>query len=153
MSHFDQFMKAVEAEPDRYGVLGGCEALCPPIENPGYECWPTNAVAFGAMGVDGVHYAIVKIDGRIRDDSPVVQISPMDFEEPVVFLAGSFLEYLSIACGANPEETEILLSQSSDSRAQLLDMLSERMNHALLLTEERLGLLWIEHAHKLEQRH
>jgi len=75
---FDTFLEAVSQSSDPEDVLGGDYLVLPPMEEfADYWCAPTNVLTFACMGCDGVHYAIVKIDGRIQDDSPVIHVSPM----------------------------------------------------------------------------
>jgi len=66
MTDFDTFLMAIGrlSEEDRLTVLGDEGVIYPPDEELGYESTPDNAVAFGTMGVDGVHYLILKLDGR-----------------------------------------------------------------------------------------
>jgi len=57
------------------------------------------------MGVDGVHYAILKLNGiiRCRFARRVVHLSPMDSDD-VTFLAESFLHYLANGCAVSIRE-------------------------------------------------
>ncbi|MFN9753054.1 MAG: hypothetical protein ACK57U_16905, partial [Planctomycetota bacterium] len=71
MTAFNTFMTALGSAVTVDGVLGDEGVEFPPRENVDYWATPQNAVVFGWMGVDGVHYAILKIDGEIRDTSPV----------------------------------------------------------------------------------
>src|SRR6476661_6376960 len=97
-THFETFVRAVGACQDRRGVLGDERIEYPPREDYGYDSTPRNAVTFGSMGVDGVHYAILRVDEKIDDHSPVIQIAPMDFSEPYSLLANTFIEYLAVGC-------------------------------------------------------
>src|SRR5215471_12430543 len=72
---FELFVRAVAQATDRRGVLGEDEIVFPPESDFGYESTPRNALTFGAMGVDGVHFAILKIAGAVTDESPVIHIS------------------------------------------------------------------------------
>lgn len=101
MTDFETFLMAIArlSHEERRTVLGEENVIYPPIENLAYESTPCDSVAFGSMGVDGVHYLILKLDGEIRDDSPVIQFSPMDFSSPYTLLGHSFTEYLANACG------------------------------------------------------
>ncbi|MBS0262425.1 MAG: hypothetical protein JSS02_10785, partial [Planctomycetes bacterium] len=75
MTDFEIFVAAMGrlSISDRRTVLGDENLIYPPNEQLGYESTPRDAVAFGSMGVDGVHYLILKLDGKICDHSPVIQ--------------------------------------------------------------------------------
>lgn len=94
--YFDTFVRAVENTPkrERLGVLGDDYLVLPPQTDYGYDATPRNALTFGNMGVDGVHYAILKVGGEVSDESPVIHVGPMDFSEPYVVLGDCFLSYL-----------------------------------------------------------
>ncbi|MEZ6134957.1 MAG: hypothetical protein R3C53_08620 [Pirellulaceae bacterium] len=106
-----------------------------PTEVVDYWATPQNAVVFGWMGVDGVHYAILKIDGQIRDESPVIQIGPMDFDEPYSLLAPTFTDYLAIGCGASRREIEGLLADEAAARSSLLDFMREHFLQRRFMSE------------------
>src|SRR5438132_1061583 len=104
-TYFDTFLDAVRRCPESHGVLGEEYLVLPPKERwADYSCEPRNVLTFAKMGVDGVHYAIVKIDSEIRDDSPVIHVSPMDFDEPYCVLGASFLDYLAHGCDVSKQE-------------------------------------------------
>jgi len=65
----------------------------PQNQQLGYDSTPKDAVAFGSMGVDGVHYLILKLDCEIRDYPPVVYFGPMDSSSPYTLLGHTFAEY------------------------------------------------------------
>ncbi len=123
MTAFDTFLTALANATSRDGVLGDECIQYPPSEKVDYWATPQNAIVFGWMGVDGVHYAILKIDGQIRDESPVIQIGPMDFDEPHSLLAPTFTDYLAIGCGVNQEEIEVLLASEESGASSLLDFM------------------------------
>jgi hypothetical protein len=75
------------------------------------------------MGCDGVHYAILKIDGEIRDDSPVIQVSPVDFDSPYALLAPTFTDYLANGCGVSRKEIEDLLAAEKAGRSSLVEFM------------------------------
>lgn len=118
---FDTFLTALGNAASIDGVLGDECVEYPPTEDVDYWATPQNAVVFGWMGVDGVHYAILKIDGQIRDESPVIQIGPMDFDEPHSLLAPTFTDYMAIGCGASRKQIEDLLADEESGRSSLLD--------------------------------
>lgn len=123
MTAFENFLTALSKASELNGVLGNEIVEFPPSEKVDYWATPQNAVVFGRMGVDGVHYAILKINGHIRDTSPVIQVAPMDFEEPYLLLAPTFTEYLAIGCGVTPEEIEALLASEEAASSSLVDFL------------------------------
>lgn len=47
-----------------------------------YDSDPINTTPFASTGVDGVHYSFLHVDGKITESSPVVNVLPMDFDEP-----------------------------------------------------------------------
>ena len=58
-------------------ILGGYVYLVdPPKHEQGYQT-PVNSLTFSDMGVDGVRYALIKLDGQVTNDSPVVQVDPI----------------------------------------------------------------------------
>src|SRR5262245_25654998 len=105
-TYFDTFVRAVENTPlrERLGILGDDYLIFPPDPDYLYEATPGNALTFGNMGVDAVHYAILKIQGEVTDESPVIHVGPMDFSEPYVVLGDCFLSYLAAACGVSIRE-------------------------------------------------
>ncbi|MBS0262258.1 MAG: hypothetical protein JSS02_09935, partial [Planctomycetes bacterium] len=98
----------------------------------GYESTPRDAVAFGSMGVDGVHYLILKLDGKICDHSPVIQFSPMDFSSPYSLLGHTFAEYLATACGVDTEEMRKLIERERAGESVLAGFLRDHFNHERL---------------------
>lgn len=126
MTAFDVFVKALANIANLDGVLGDESVQYPPSEEVDYWATPLNAAVFGWMGVDGVHYAVLKIDGQVRDDSPVMQISPMDFDEPYSLLAPTFADYLAIGCGVRRDEIQKVLAKEGAGRSALLELLRSR---------------------------
>jgi hypothetical protein len=139
-TYFETFVRAVENTPvrDRRGVLGDDELVFPPNPDFGYEATPRNAFTFGKLGVDGVHYAILKIDGAISDNSPVIHIGPMDFTEPYAVLGDSFVAYLAAACGVSIREMESIFAEERAGRKKLVPFLKARFVHSRLYDEKRL---------------
>jgi hypothetical protein len=121
MTVFDTFLSALSRAPNLDGILGDECVEYPPNEHVDYWATPKNAVVFGWMGCDGVHYAILKIDGELLERSPVIQIGPMDFDEPYSLLAPSFTDYLAIGCGATPSEIQRVVADEAGGRSSLLD--------------------------------
>ena len=151
LTHFDIFMKAFAALDDHSRVLDGDHILCPPSEDFGYQSTPQNALTFASMGCDGVHYAILKRDGLVQDDSPVVQVSPMDSDD-ITVLAGSFLRYLADGCRVSEEQMEAVFEAERAGRTELVDFLSERFDGVTLLAEERTADLNARFGHMVERK-
>jgi hypothetical protein len=142
-TYFDTFVRAVENTPmrDRRGVLGDDELVFPPKTDFGYDATPRNALTFGTMGVDGVHYAILAIDGKVSDESPVIHVGPMDFSEPYVVLGDSFIGYLADACGVSRSEMDAVLADERAGRQKLVPFLREHFVHSRLYDAQRLRKL------------
>jgi hypothetical protein len=138
---FDTFVDAVSNSSDRKGILGGDFLVVPPKEEfAAYWCEPTNVLTFASMGVDGVHYAIVKIDSSIEEDSPVIHISPMD-GDPYCVLAPTFLEYLADGCEAPIEQMDEVVAQQRSGTPVLVQFLKQRFDHSRLYDDARLARL------------
>src|SRR5262245_35168260 len=142
-TYFDTFVRAVESTPmhDRPGILGDDYLVFPPHPDYEYEATPRNALTFGCMGVDGVHYAVLKIDGEVTDESPVIHVGPMDFSEPYVVLGDCFVAYLAAACGASIREMESVFEKERAGQGELVVFLKERFQHSRLYDETRLRKL------------
>lgn len=140
-THFEVFVRALKNCRDRRGVLGEERIVYPPSDDYGYGATPRNAVTFGAMGVDGVHYAVLRVKGNIPDDSPVIQIAPMDFSDPYSVLADSFLEYLAIGCGVTGIEMERVFASERDGVSSLAEFLKERFDHSRIWNRERIQFI------------
>lgn len=123
MTAFETFLTALSLANSVEGVLGDEAVEHPPREDSDYWATPQNAVVFGWMGVGGVHYAILKIDGRICEASPVIQISPMDFDEPYSLLGPTFTDYLATGCGVNSDRIQSMLEQEEAGNPSLLAFL------------------------------
>jgi hypothetical protein len=134
MTDFDTFLDAIErlTEEQRRLVLRDENVIYPPNENLGYESTPNGAVAFGAMGVDGVHYLILKRYGRITDESPVIHFSPMDFSNPYALLGHSFRQYLATVCGVTESEIASIIERERAGHTVLADFLSRNFDHRRL---------------------
>lgn len=140
-THFETFVRAVENAGDRFGVLGDDALIIPPDPDYGYASTPRNAVTFSAMGVDGVHYAILKIDGAVTDESPVIHVSPMDFSQPYAVLGESFLGYLAVACGVSAGEMASVLEEERAHGGKLVPFLRECFDDSRLYDDARLRAL------------
>lgn len=125
-THFETYLQALDACPDRDGVLGEECVIHPPNPDYGYDNTPKNAVTFGCMGVDGVHYAVLALDGVVTDGSPVVQVSPMDFSDPYSVLGESFLGFLADGCGSSRGEMAELFAAERAGASELVEYLRKR---------------------------
>ena len=145
-AYFKTFISAFAALPKQLRKLDGSLVICPPSADFGYSCTPKNALTFCSMGVDGVHYAILKIDGQVADDSPVVMVSPMDSDD-VLVLAESLLEYLADGSEVSASEMhEIFVAEKLGER-RLVEFLSKNFKVSRLLDDERLQSLTAEYRH------
>jgi hypothetical protein len=142
-TYFDTFVRAVENTPkrERLGVLGDDYLVFPPQTDYGYEATPRNALTFANMGVDGVHYAILIIDGEVSDESPVIHVGPMDFSKPYVALGDCFISYLATACGVSLSKMEAVFEEERAGRRVLVPFLKEHFVHSRLYEEKRLRKL------------
>lgn len=131
---FDIFTRALAKAADTDGVLGEEQVIFPPDPAYGYHCTPTNALTFGSMGVDGVHYAVLTIDGDVRDESPVLQVSPMNGDCYHV-LAPSFLDYLAAGCGVAATVMADVLAREGRGEAVLVTFLREHFAQSRLWPE------------------
>jgi hypothetical protein len=136
-THFETYLRALDACPDRDGVLGEEGIIHPPHPDYGYESTPRNAITFGCMGVDGVHYAVLKIDGVVTDESPVIQVSPMDFSDPYSVLGESFLGFLAIGCGVSHREMETVFAAEQAGTVGLVGYLRRRFQMSRLWVDGR----------------
>ena len=128
---FNIFTSALATAADPQGVLGEEQVISPPDPAYGYHCTPTNALTFGAMGVDGVHYAILTIDGEVRDESPVLHVSPMD-GDCYVILAPTFLDYLAAGCRVTTRAMAEVLAREERGEAILVPFLREHFAQSRL---------------------
>ena len=93
------------------------------------------------MGCDGVHYAILAIDGAIIDDSPVIHVSPMDFSDPYAVLGTSFLDYLAVACDLPASEPEDVFARERSGENTLVPFLRGHFSHSRVYDDARFARL------------
>ena len=148
-TYFRTFIDAFDAVDQTSRQLEGDDVLCPPSEDFGYQSTPKNALTFASMGVDGVHYAILRLEGQVRDDSPVIQVSPMDSDD-VIVLAESFLRYLADGCGISTREMQEVFDAERSGRRQLVTFLSKHFDASRLLNESRTHPLTARYGHLIE---
>ena len=136
-TYFETYLRALDACSGVQGVLGDEWVIHPPNPDYGYESTPRNALTFGCMGVDGVHYAILAIDDGITDESPVIQICPMDFSDLYQAKGDSFLMFLADACGVSRGTMEEQFAAERAGKSVLVAFLKERFDMSRLWDEKR----------------
>ncbi len=127
-TYFETYLHALDACADVQGILGDEWVIHPPNPDYGYESTPQNALTFGCMGVDGVHYAILTIGDKITDDSPVIQICPMDFSDLYQAMGASFLMFLADGCGVSRETMDEVFVAERAGEFALIAFLKERFD-------------------------
>ena len=150
-SHFETFISAFAALDERSRLLAGDWVLCPPRDDYGYQSTPKNSITFASMGCDGVHYSILKRDGLLREDSPVVQVNPMDSND-VIVIAQSFLHFLADGCAVSTDEMEAVFQDVITGKILLVDFLSKHFDCLRLLDEERTANLGATFGHLIERK-
>ena len=140
-SYFELFIAAARQGATDGIVLGGDYLVDPPNESFGYWATPKNSLTFAKMGVDGVHTAIITFDGMVREDSPVVYISPMDFDSAVTVVAPTFLDYLADGCGIDRSAMAEALESSQRDPGEFLRLLDSNFDSQRLLESDRIERL------------
>jgi hypothetical protein len=151
LTHFQTFVDSFTTLDKDARRLAGDYILCPPSEDYGYQSTPKNSLTFAAMGVDGVHYAILRICGHVRDDSPVVYVSPMDSRD-VAVLAESFLAFLANGCGVPLRKMQAVFGAERSGKRKLVPFLSKHFDFDRLLGEERTEPLTVKYGHLIEPK-
>ncbi len=77
------------------------------------------------MGVDGVHTIICELDGTVRDESPVFQVSPSDSDNPYCLLGDSFSEYLASGCKCSVNQIRDLMNDQRKGQQGLIGFISK----------------------------
>jgi hypothetical protein len=137
VTYFETYLRALDACADVQGVLGEEWVIHPPNPDYGYESTPRNALTFGCMGVDGVHYAILSLEDGITDESPVIQICPMDFSDLYQAKGDSFLTFLADGCGVPLGTMEEQFIAERAGKSTLVAFLKERFDMSRLWDEKR----------------
>jgi len=150
-TYFQSFMDTFGALDERSRTFDGNDILCPPSEDFGYQNTPKNALTFASMGVDGVHFAVLKLGGVVREDSPVVQVSPMDSND-VIVLAGSFLHYLADGCEVSAQKMQSVFDAERAGERRLLPFLSEHFDGSRLLADKRTHELTATYGYLVERK-
>jgi hypothetical protein len=136
MTHFETFVDAFSALDANSRLLDGDYVVIPPSKSSGYESTPKNALTFAEMGVDGVHFAVLTRNGSVRDDSPVVQVSPMDSED-VHLMAESFLEFLAVGCGVSMQQIDLVFAAERAGGHALVPFVTDHFQRSRFFSEER----------------
>jgi len=146
---FNSFMRIYAEFPWDQRSMKGDAILIPPNHDFGYMSTPANALTFSSMGVDGVHDALLKIGGEVCDNSPVLQISPMDSDDHII-LAPTFLDYLADGCGVPKTKIRSLLA--IENHDQLVPFLDERFESGRLLDEDRARKMNARFGHLIQRK-
>jgi hypothetical protein len=150
-TYFETFIDAFAGLTAPLRILDGDTVLCPPSEDFGYQSTPKNAITFADMGVDGVHYAILKLEGAVRDDSPVIYVSPMDSDD-ITVLGESLVGYLADGCGVCHEEMKMIFEADRAGKPQLVAFLTGHFRHNQLLEEQRTEKLNARYGHLVQRK-
>ena len=70
----EQAMRTGCAPEDVFGAIG--LFFVDPAEYKVFFPTPDNAMVFARTGGDGIHYSLLHVDGKVRDNSPVVMTVP-----------------------------------------------------------------------------
>ena len=146
---FDSFLCSAKALGASDDILDGDELIIPPSDDYGYESTPENALVFSAMGVDGVHSAVLQIDGNVADNSPVVMICPMDSDD-IFVIAETFIQYLAVGCGVDESKILELADQEQETAGTLASFLTTHFRANFLDDEDRIERLNKKYLHLLK---
>ncbi|MEL7312894.1 MAG: hypothetical protein AAFN07_15365 [Pseudomonadota bacterium] len=136
---FERFLTAARAWHDPNDTLDGDYLVDPPEDDYGYFNTPANSLTFLAMGVDGVHTAMLKLDGAVRRESPVIYVSPTDGAWTI--LAPTFIDFLSDGCAVPPRKIGELLDTVDSDPAILMRFLQSNFDGTRLQEEDRIKRL------------
>lgn len=105
-----------EENPLHNGIESTGIYLERPVFQYDYWCTPTNAVTFATTGNDGVHFNLLRLDGELKEESPVVMTVPMCLSDEPNFIVGeSLYDYLCLGCRSTFDHQELAF----DPEAQL----------------------------------
>ena len=136
---FEKFMVVARAWQGA-DSLDGDYLVDPPEDDFGYFNTPANSLTFLTMGVDGVHTALLKIDGEVRENSPVVYVTPSDDAEWTI-LAPTFLDFLADGCDASTTQISRLLDDVGTDPTAAMQFLIDTFDGGRLLDEHRVAML------------
>jgi len=142
MDIFDAFLSSSNAISNAYGIHGDDDLLNPPSPDYGYDSTPLNSLTFASMGCDGVHYALITINGKKKEECPVAMICPMDSDD-ICFLANSFKEYISQGCGIDVDKLNSLVEEESSMPGSFAQFVKEHFQprYLSMMTESN-PLIW-----------
>lgn len=80
---------------------------------PDYFCTPLNAVVFAHLGIDGIHYCIIKGEDEI-ENSPVYVVSPMMPEHYVELVGRNIIDFLSLVVSCKDASALEYISYASE---------------------------------------
>jgi hypothetical protein len=132
MDVFDSFREAMRLANSRSGVLGEDSLVWPFKGTSGYQATPAGSIIFSQMDVDGVHYCYIPTDSTVHPAGSVLQVSPMDFSDPIAVLAHSFEEYLARMCAVPVSR---IRQESAASPASFLAFIKANFNDRRKFTE------------------
>lgn len=89
-------------------------------ERDRYDGDPANTTPFARMGCDGVHYSFLQIDGKVRDDSPVVQINPMDADDAFAIVGADLTEFIGWEVHSQRALSKMMLAEGDEDEAASL---------------------------------
>lgn len=82
---------------------------------PDYFCTPLNAVIFAHLGIDGIHYCIIKGENDI-ENSPVYVVSPMMPEHYVELVGRNLTDFLSLVISCKDASALEYISYASKNK-------------------------------------
>jgi hypothetical protein len=91
----DIYLKLEDDGYDPWSVIG----FNPDEYRSGYFNTPLDVVTFGWTGWDGEHFGFLTDFGAATnlEEAPIVMVSPMNFDQPAIVVAGNIREFLRIA--------------------------------------------------------
>lgn len=136
---FEFFVKASKEFADEIGFLDGDYFIFPLENDYGYDATPKNSLTFQSMGVDGVHICLIETNGKFDENSIVVQVSPMDFDEEIAVLAPTFINYLADGCKTKRDKIISLVNENN--KKKFLQYLVKNFQGIDLLDDDRVEKL------------
>jgi hypothetical protein len=93
-----------------------------PLQPGGYDCSPSNALMFARTGGDGVHFALLPLDGMLSEETPVVLTVPMAAAGSTNFIVGENLQdFLALGCRRGYFQLEQLAYRPDSLLRELAD--------------------------------
>lgn len=105
-------------EPSNVFSSLGLYLIKPEFKSQGYPRTPTNALTFGATGVDGEHFSFLSRDGQIIKLSPVIMTVPMASKGNCNLIVGKDLfDFLSLGYQVHFASIPALVYSEKDRKA------------------------------------